>query len=357
MSVILRTRLKKNGEKTFRLDIYHNGKRRYKALKNLVLLNDSNPNNREYNKEIWRQARKICLQYGAKLDANEYDVTYEAGQKTIVIEWFQSFIDNYTKSDKRNLKGAYNKFKLFLEKKGKIYLTFSELTHHLIEEFMEYLESTGTGEGPSSYYNRFKKVIRNAIRNKLVKENVFLYVEKKIKGKAKSRDVLLINELEELAKTPISNIQVKNAFLFSAMTGLRWCDVKALKWSNIDLKTQYLVLHQAKTNQVVQIDLNDIAIKLLEKCNRDNDLVFSLPSPNGANKLLKDWVKRSGVSKKITWHDARHSFATNLTLLDTNISKTSKLLGHTTTKHTQRYVHLASILKERITDKLIFKLI
>jgi len=354
MSVILRTREKKNGEKTLRLDIYHNGRRYYRNLNNLILLKENNPKNKELNRETLKQADKIRIQYAAKLDANDYDVSYEAGRKTIILDWFQSFIDNYTKTDKRNLKGAYNKFKLFLEKKGKMYLTFSELTHHLIEEFMEYLESTGTGEGPSSYYNRFKKVIRNAIRNKLVKENVFLYVEKKIKGKAKSRDVLLINELEELAKTPISNIQVKHAFLFSAMTGLRWCDVKALKWSNIDLKTQYLVLHQAKTNQVVQIDLNYIAIKLLEKCNRDDDLVFSLPSANGANKLLKDWVKRSGVSKKITWHDARHSFATNLTLLDTNISKTSKLLGHTTTKHTQRYVHLASILKERLTDKLNF---
>ena len=175
-----------------------------------------------------------------------------------------------------------------------------------------------------------------------------------MKGKAKMKDILLIEELELLAKTPIKNLEVKNAFIFSAITGLRWCDVKNLKWNNIDLKTQYLNISQSKTNQIVSIDLNEIAIKILENSKKDGEYVFKLPSANGANKIIKAWVKRAGINKNITWHNARHSFGTNLVLMDTNILKTSKLLGHTSLKHTQRYIHLAAVLKERTTDKLNF---
>ncbi len=355
MSVFIRTREKKNGEKTLRLVIYHNRKRRYETLRNMVLLKENNPKNRELNKDTMRQAEKIRLQYAAKLDANEYDVPYESGRKTIVIDWFQSFIDKYTKTDKRNLLGALNKFKSFLEQRNKLHLTFSELNVPTIEAFMEYLENTGSGEGPISYYNRFKKVIRNAIKNKLIKENIFAFVEKKIRGRAKEKDILLIEEIEQLLKTPIKNLEVKKAFIFSTITGLRWCDIKKLEWSNIDSKVEYLRVCQSKTNLPVFIPLNETASLILRQCNRESNFPFNLPSANGANKILKSWIKRAGITKKITWHNARHSFGTNLILMDTNIITTSQLMGHTSLKHTQRYVHLASQLKERATDKLNFK--
>lgn len=113
-------------------------------------------------------------------------------------------------------------------------------------------------------------------------------------------------------------------------------------------------INQSKTNQHVYIPLNEIAIKILENCNKENEFVFKLPSANGSNKLQKSWVNKAGIVKKITWHNARHSFGTNLVLMDTNIVTTSQLLGHTSLKHTQRYLHLATQLKERATDKLSF---
>jgi len=354
MSVTLRIREKRNGEKTLRLDIYHNNKRRYQALKHLVLLKENNQRNREHNKEIMRQAEKIRIQYAARLEANDYEVPYDMGRKTIVVHWFQSFIDKYTKSDKRNFQGALNKFKSYLKNNNIINITFSELNQHVIEEFMEYLENTGTGEGPSSYFNRFKKLIRYSQRNNLVKENFLSLINKKIKGKAKEKDILLIEELELLSKTSISNLEVRNAFIFCAVTGLRWCDIKGLKWSCIDDKIKYLKVSQLKTKHPVYIPLNVIAIKILEKCIKDKEFVFELPSANGANKLLKCWVKRAGINKKITWHNARHSFGTNLVLNETDIVTTSLLLGHTSIKHTQRYIHIANQLKEKATDKINF---
>src|ERR1043166_8977217 len=98
---------------------------------------------------------------------------------------------------------------------------------------------------------------------------------------------------------------------------------------------------QSKTNENVATPLNDTAIKLLGPVGNDSEAVFTLPTANGANKTLKAWVKRAGIKKAITWHNGRHSFGTNLIFNDVDVLTASKLLGHTTMKHTHRYVDAA----------------
>jgi integrase len=148
--------------------------------------------------------------------------------------------------------------------------------------------------------------------------------------------------------TPTESNEVRRAFLFSCITGLRWIDVNALKWENINGKM--MTVRQSKTGEDVGITLNDSAIKLLGEPG--NGKVFDLPSANGANKTLKAWIKRAKINKAITWHNARHSFGTNLIFNDVDILTTSKLLGHTSMRHTMRYVDVARQMKETATDKL-----
>jgi site-specific recombinase XerD len=113
-------------------------------------------------------------------------------------------------------------------------------------------------------------------------------------------------------------------------------------------------IEQSKTERAVNINLNSTALKLLEQGAKLNDLVFDLPTANGANKSLKAWVKRAGIEKKITWHNARHSFGTNLIFHGADVTTASTLLGHSTLKHTQRYVTAAKELREKATDTLNF---
>jgi len=82
------------------------------------------------------------------------------------------------------------------------------------------------------------------------------------------------------------------------------------------------------------------------------DLVFTLPSANGANKTVKAWVRRAKIEKQITWHNARHSFGTNLIFNEVDVLTTSKLLGHTSMKHTQRYVDASNEMKENATKAI-----
>jgi len=352
MSVQLRKRKNADGTTTLRLDIYHNGLRTMERLTHLKLAKPLNIADRENNKKILQQAEAIRVTRAADLEANDYNMVTDTGKKTVVTVWLQNYVDAYNKKDKRNMQGALNRFSDYLIEVKKQKLTFGNLNALLIEDFIDYLENKSTGEGAASYYNRFKKMIKQAYRKRLMKDNVLDFVERKVSGKAKKKDILTLDELKILAATPTESSEVKKAFLFSCVTGLRWIDVKALRWQDIDLSNKQMNVTQSKTGEVVNIPLNDTAIKLLEQPKATTLTVFDLPTANGANKTLKAWVKRAKIAKAISWHNARHSFGTNLIFNDVGLLTASKLLGHTTTKHTQRYVDIANEMKEKATNKI-----
>lgn len=351
MSVILRKRKNSDGTTSLLLDIYDKGNRSYEFLKHLQLSKPSNHLDRQKNKENLQLAVKIATKRAQDLSASNYNMASETGKSTIVTEWMQSFVDNYKKKDKGNMQGALNRFKDFLIEEKKQGLTFGELTELIIEDFRDELSAKSKGEGASSYFARFKKMVKQAYRKKIIANNPAADVSRP-KGTAKKKDNLTLDEIKLLAKTKTESDQVRRAFLFSCVTGLRWIDVSNLTWENINVKNMVMTISQSKTEREVTINLNDTAIKLIGDPDKSNELVFTLPTANGANKTLKAWVKRAGIKKKITFHNARHSFGTNLIFHGADVTTAKDLLGHTSLRHTQRYVTAARELKERATDKL-----
>jgi len=352
MSVKLRKRKNADGTISLRLDIYKDGRRTIETLKHLQLEKPSNIADRESNKEKMKQAEAIAVKRAAELEANNYDMDIDLGKKTIVTFWMQSYVDSYTKKDKRSMQSVLNKFSKFLTVLRKPNLTFGELQPLMIEDFVEYLEKDSIGEGARSYFNRFKKMLRHAYRRRIMRNNILDFVERKATGKARKKEILTLEELKLLSETPIHSTQIKRAFLFTCVTGLRWCDIKELKWKNINLKDRLLSLNQSKTGEDVSVPLNDTAIKLLGDAEKPTTLVFSLPSSNGCNKTLKAWVERAGINKHITWHNGRHSFGTNLIYNEVDVLTASKLLGHNSLRHTQRYVNAAAEMKQKATNKI-----
>lgn len=120
-------------------------------------------------------------------------------------------------------------------------------------------------------------------------------------------------------------------------------DVKRLEWKDIKENTLTTRIIQKKTGQPVVLTLHPIAKTLLEKQSlRANALnfspkyVFELPSANGANGVLTDWVRKGGVEKYITWSCARLSFSILLQDKKVATATVAYLLGHTTTKQVER---------------------
>ncbi len=353
MSVTLRKRKNADGSYSLRLDIYKDGVHTIETLKNLKLSKGNTIEERARNKENLKLAEEICHQRGIELEANNYNLETDTGKRTIVLDWMDSYIKKYNKVDIRNIKGAKIRFQSFLEERKLARLTFGNLTPLLIEDFVGYLESKSEGEGAKSYYARFKKMIINAYKNKILKENILDFVDKRPKGKAKEKDTLTKEEIEMCLKTPLANLEIRNAFIFACMTGLRFGDIIDLKWSDIDLKNKQLRKKQLKTQTEVSVNLNTSAISILgDKPDDQKKLIFNLPSHNAVNKAIKKWVLNAGIQKHITFHNARHSFGTNLA--DNNIDglSISQIMGHANMAQAKRYIKMSKERKQNATDTL-----
>lgn len=351
MSVTIREIENKDFTTSIYLDIYHNGKRYKEFLKECKLAKVVTPMDRVANKQKKQLANQIRDKRSIELQANEDGVMANHNNKIELKAYFENFIENYNKKDKRNVEGVYNKFLAFAKDENINITTLRQLNENIVQAFANYLQIECTGEGASSYFARFKKVLKKAVKDKVILSSPANDVTIK-RDESIKKDILTIEEIQTLANTEISNKEVRNAFLFSCVTGLRWVDIKALQWKHINLDTNVLSKVQAKTDLKVEVTLNNTALSLLPTKEGKNDIIFKLPSHTGALKILRNWLEKAEIEKHITWHCARHSFATNLIYYKTDVLIVSKLLGHNTLKYTQRYTHIANDLKKQATDNL-----
>jgi integrase len=358
MSVKLRKRKNTDGTVSLRLDIHHNGERWYESLDGLKLSKGNTLIERENNKKNLKLAEAIRHTKSVELSASDYNIITSTHKQIEVVKWMDQYISEYTKKDIRNMMGAKNRFKVFVSTKNHK-VTFGNIDALLIESFVDYLEKNSEGEGASSYYARFKKMLNHACRKKLMSYSVLAEVKKRPKGRASKRDILTLDELELVARTPIESPEIRRAAMFSAVTGLAWVDIKILVWKNVKhtyKKLEFVRTKQEDYNESVIVPLNDTALLLLGEPQNSDEPVFNLPSANGANKTLKKWVKRAGIDKTITWHNLRHSFGTNLILNRVDLLTTAKLMGHSSTKHTIRYVKASEEMQRTGTEKINIKL-
>ncbi len=355
MGVKLRKKINPSGSTSLYLDIYSKGRRHCEFLSDLKLIKPRNPSDKIHNKNCMDLANQIAVNRAKEILERGYDLKKSNGRWVNVVGWMQGYIKIYRKKDKRNLQGSLNRFVQFISEENHNDIFFGEINEQLIIDFQDYLRQNSRGEGASSYFNRFKKMLKVAFREGLLTKDIASQV-KTIAGTPRKRDVLSQRELEVLANTSISNLMVKRAFLLSCMTGLRWIDIKTLKWSHVDVGENVIQKPQEKTQRDVRVTLNKSSTKLLGVPLDKEKLVFNLPTQNGANKILKSWVKKAGIDKDITWHNGRHTFGTLLIANGTDTITTASLLGHTSLKYITTYVKIAKEQKERATDKLVISL-
>ena len=165
---------------------------------------------------------------------------------------------------------------------------------------------------------------------------------------------LTIEELNRLAQTPCDPL-LKRAALFSALTGLRHCDIQKLKWSEIEVFNGGYRLNftQQKTKGVEYMPISEQAFQLCGERKDGEQLVFGgLPDPSWINRPIKKWVAEAGITKHITYHCFRHSYATLQLAGGTDIYTVSKMLGHTNVRTTQVYAKVVDAKKEEATKTI-----
>jgi Site-specific recombinase XerD len=159
-----------------------------------------------------------------------------------------------------------------------------------------------------------------------------------------------------LAATPCEKPVVRTAALFSCLTGLRISDIIRLQWDNIEVAADggwcmHIVTKKTKTEAV--LPLSDEAVALCGE--RGQGQVFVGLTPSLLALYLKDWIKSAGITKHITFHCFRHTYATLQLAAGTDLYTISKMLTHSNVGTTQVYADVVSGLKREASEKISLK--
>jgi len=353
MAVYLRKKKLSGGRQSYYLDIWHGDKRHYEFLK-LYTSKARNPIEKKSNEVIKELAENIRAKRELDLAASDHDYIPKFKRDTDFLAYFQAFTDAYKNKDVRLVKASLKYFTLFIADEQIKYLPIKNLDEQLTRDFKSYLEIKVHGETISNYFTKFRAAIQAAVKDKLISADVTKNVKVSKSGGLK-KDILNLDEIVSLSKAKCGNDQVKRAFFFSLNTGLRFCDVKALTWQNID--NDKIRFTQAKTKNTssaanLTIDLNQSALKMIGSRGKPEQKVFMLPSANGCNKDLKNWVKAAKIDKHITWHCARHSIAVNLLDNGTDVKTVAAVLGHSGLSHVDKYLRVIDERKKQAVNRL-----
>lgn len=325
------------------------------------------PIERQQNKDTLELAKRIRFERGQEMLESIEGYRLKKKRDINFLEYFQAYIDKYTKKDIRMLDVALRRFVDFLNEtpeyqKFARHIKPEQITKDMVRAFTEYLQGRSIGEGAKSIYARFKKVIKYAIEHDIIIKDPCTGISIKVDDQQLKKDVLSQDEIQILIATHYNNENpnIRRAFIFCLYCGLRFCDVRDLTFANVDYSNKLLKFEQNKTkghsaNSGVVIPLNDGLLKLIGKPtspDNRNERIFPLPSYTMCLKALERWVKRAGINKHISWHCARHSFAVNILNNGANIKTVASLLGHSGLKHTEKYTRAVDSLKQDAINSL-----
>jgi integrase len=209
------------------------------------------------------------------------------------------------------------------------------------------------------YITNFKKVIRIAFANDWISKDPFFNWKARLK--TVDREFLSEEEIQKMIEKefhiPRLN-QIRDIFIFSCFTGLAYADVKKLTKENVVLGIdgdQWIKTKRTKTNTITNIPILPTAANIIEKYANHKEVLNKLVllpvlSNQKMNAYLKEIADLCGITKNLTFHLARHTFATTVTLTNgVPIESVSKMLGHKSLKTTQHY---AKILDRKVSDDM-----
>ena len=262
----------------------------------------------------------------------------------------------------KKFKSALKSLKNFLEwkfKKQDVYLT--EVSHKFITDYEFYLKSIQKLQHNSAMVNvkKLKKIIRQCVANDWLDKDPFKSY--KITTKETHRNFLMKDELETLRNKAIHINrldQVRDIFLFSCYTGLSYIDIFFLTRSDISIGIdgeQWILTTRIKTRTGLRIPLLPIAKEILDKYSKEPEIIeYGWLLPKLTNQRLNSYLKEisdlCGFKKELTFHCARHTFATTVTLTNgVPIETVGKMLGHKSLRTTQIY---AKILDTKVSSDM-----
>lgn len=361
MGITLGRKSLRNGRLSLYLDYCFNGKRQRQYL-GIILDSPTDKHTRATNRaklqlaQVLRSQKEIEYlkeRYPFRMTEMPFRLPQTAGNGIDFFSYAEEYLAQYHQKDIRLVRGAFTQLRKFHTG----VLLLDNITPRFCNAFLDYLQRNLNGNSPVNYFKKFKMCLSACVESGLILQNpasgIRLHQYNDV-----TKEILSEKELTQLALTPCRSPEVKRAFLFSCMSGLRWCDVKLLCYRNIDFAQKRITLIQKKvaghsSRSVLHLNLNASALYLLKvQSGLSEERVFRLPSHSYCLRMLNEWTRKAGIRKHISFHCARHTFITNLMASGANIKTAASLAGHSSTRHTEKYIHIIDTQKQQAVDNL-----
>ncbi|MBZ5496834.1 MAG: site-specific integrase [Acidobacteriia bacterium] len=352
MKISLRERKTAAGTRTLYLDFYDRGRRQLEYL-NLYLT--GNPKQDKRTREL---AGDILAKRRLEHVQGEHGFPSPTRQQDDFLAYCRTIAETKRAPNTQLVwQNAIQHLEAFADGS----LSFDRLTEEYVRSFRDYLLSRLKQNSAGVYLARIQTALHQAVHDKILTRNPGDGIG--IKKQENRREFLTLKELQLLERTECGNQAVKDAFLFSGFCGLRYSDVRALTWDKVHKAGPHYSIDfiMVKTGSPEQLPLSRQAGKILGAQKGQEyspnitgeanpDAVFKLPAQQSIDKAIKRWVKRAGIAKRVSFHTARHSFATMGLTYGMDIYTMSKLLGHRDLSTTEIYAKIVDAKKRQAVD-------
>jgi len=377
----IRVRFKElaNGNQSIYLDYYSNGKRQYEFLK-LYLVPEKTDIDKTTNAQTLQLANAVKAQKIIELQNTAHGFNFSSiKQKARLVDYLSAIAAEKKQAAGNVTRGDHQSYSVLI-KHIKQYrgeqTTFKQITKEYCSGFIDYLktaENTIYKKGRSEtftsgllsentkygYIKILNVALNRAVRDGILVNNplALLPKQERPKKQLENREYLTLDEIKQLAGTPCRKPIIKNAFLFSCFSGLRFSDVKNLTWGQIQTDNEgkkVIRFTQQKTDKPEHLQLSDEALRFLTERGeaKNSDVIYPLSNNGYTNETLKSWILAAGITKRVTFHVSRHTNATLLLSLGVPIETVSKLLGHSDIQTTQIYAKVIDKNKREAVSKL-----
>ena len=360
-TVTLRTRPLKNGMLSYYLD-YYPGYRdqetmktiRHEGLNIYIYANPKNERERNFNAVMSEKAEAIRCRRFESIVNDRYDFFDRHKLKADFLEYYRKQLRKHD----QKWEFVYHHFYNFVHGK----CTFEEIDIDLCNKFREYLlnakqlrrDDRISKNSASGYWSTFRGLLKILYRNRLIKTNINDFLDK-IETEDTPKDYLSVEELYKLAETPCKKPILKTAALFSCLTSLRISDILSLQWHEIvDFaaggKCVHTITQKTKTEDIIPI--SDEALQLIGYSPEKTGLVFKGLKRSWTQQPMKEWIRKAGITKNITFHSYRRTYATLQGAAGTDIRTIQSNMAHKSITTTQRYMKVVDSNKREASNRI-----
>ncbi|MGO1242626.1 site-specific integrase [Sphingobacterium sp. JB170] len=367
MKISLNKRKLKDGRLSLSIEYYkgseinENGKRRhlrnFENLDSYLLSDPKTAKEKKENKEVLEFAENVLAIRKAEFVQGKFDLKSTTKSKRTFLKYFEELTEEKQKRDSSNNYGNWYSTLQHLNNVISKNVTFDDIDESFVKKVRTYFENDAitksnlplSQNSKYSYFNKFKASLRSAFDDGYLSIN-YATKTKSFEQAESQREYLTFDEMQSLAKSECKYPVLRNAFLFSCLSGLRWSDINTLLWSEVREEGESIKINfrQEKTDGVEYLYISNQARNLLGERKSPTDRVFTgLKYGMTYNTELVRWCNRAGVSKHITFHSARHTNAVLLLENGADIYTVSKRLGHREIRTTAIYAKIVdSKMKE-----------